>query len=303
LKKIQLKIEDLFYLPTSVIYSPDDLKTIVYVTIDSKSVKKNSLFIAIKGKRFDGHEFVKDVVRKGVTALVIDEKKLKNFDDVDLPIITVKNTTKALGNIARIWRRKLSAKVIGITGSSGKTTVKDMIASLLSEKYSVSKTEFNNNNHIGVPLTILNTNNTHDVLVAELGTNHFGEIPYTANILSPDYALITNIGDSHLEFLKNKKGIWKEKSSLFDATINNGGKIFINNNDPFTSTYKAGNRSKITFGFVKRGDINGKIKSFTADGRSLIELKKKNESFEFVSPVNIMQKICSLPLLFLLKLD
>ena len=148
-------------------------------------------------------------------AVLINETKLNQFDDVKVPIITVKDTKLALGDIARIWRKKLNAKIIGITGSSGKTTVKNMLAEILSEKYRVNKTEANNNNHIGVPLTILNTNETHQVLVAELGTNHFGEIPYTASILSPDYGLITNIGDSHLEFLKTRNWCLERKIMFY----------------------------------------------------------------------------------------
>ena len=98
-----------------------------------------------------------------------------------------------------------------------------MLAVILNEKFNVNKTVANNNNHIGVPLTIFSTNNTHDFLVAELGTNHFGEIEYTADIAFPDYAMITNIGDSHLEYLKNRKGVLKEKKALFESTISNKG--------------------------------------------------------------------------------
>jgi UDP-N-acetylmuramoyl-tripeptide--D-alanyl-D-alanine ligase len=211
LKKVQLNIEDIFNIPNAVIYEPDTFKNISYVSIDSRKIKKSTLFIAMKGERFDGHDFMNTAIENGAAAVLINERKLNRFNNVKVPIITAKDTTLALGDIARVWRTKLNAKIIGITGSSGKTTVKNMLAELLSEKFRVNKTESNNNNHIGVPLTILNTNENHQVLVAELGTNHFGEIPYTANILSPDYSLITNIGDSHLEFLKSRNGVWKEK--------------------------------------------------------------------------------------------
>lgn len=198
MKKIHLNIEDLFNVPSAVIYEPDKLKNINYVSIDSRNIKKNTLFIAIKGNRFDAHRFVKTAIKNGAIAVVINKRNLNEFDSVKIPIIAVKDTKLALGDIARTWRKKLNTKIIGITGSSGKTTVKNMLASILSERYPVNKTEANNNNHIGVPLTILNTNETHEVLVAELGTNHFGEIKYTASILEPDYSIITNIGDSHL---------------------------------------------------------------------------------------------------------
>ncbi|NNJ52067.1 MAG: UDP-N-acetylmuramoyl-tripeptide--D-alanyl-D-alanine ligase [Ignavibacteriaceae bacterium] len=285
MKKIRLNIEDLFELPTAVIYSPDKFKAISKVTIDSLNVKKNSLFIAIKGNRFDGHDFVKDAVKNGASVVLVNEKKLNEYDDVKVPIITVKNTIKALGDIAKIWRKKLSAKVVAITGSSGKTTVKDMLAELLSEKYSVSKTKENNNNHIGVPLTILNTNGMHEVLVAELGTNHFEEISYTSKIISPDYALITNIGTSHIQFLKNKNGVWKEKSALFDAAIENNGKVFINHDDPIIKKYKVKRNQSIKYSMKAQTNVCGKIKKYTDDGRPLVELISNRKKISAELPV------------------
>lgn len=277
MKKLQLNIEDLFNIPTAVIYSPDDLKPVYSVSIDSRKVKKNSLFFAIKGKRFDGHDFVSEAVKNGAAAIAVNERNLYKYDNVNVPIISVRETLTALGEAAKIWRRKLTAKVVAITGSSGKTTVKDILATLLSEKYTVSKTEENNNNNIGVPLTILNTNEKHNVLVAELGTNHFGEIPYLAKIISPDYALITNIGDSHLEFLKSRNGVWKEKSALFDETLKNNGVLFINRDDSLIRNFRVGRNNRIFFGFKSRADIQGKIKSYTSDGKPVIQLTRGTE--------------------------
>ena len=285
MKRVHLNIEDVFDIPTSEIYEPDNFRTIYFVTIDSREVKKNSLFIAVKGDCFDGHDFVKDAIRKGATAVVINKKYLNRFDEINVPLITVKNTKLALGEVARIWRKKLSTKIIGITGSTGKTTVKDMLAELLKEKFIVNKTIANNNNDIGVPLTILNTNEKHQVLVAELGTNHFGEIPYTAKILSPDFALITNIGSSHLEFLKTKNGVWKEKSFLFDETIRNNGKIFLNYDDPIIREKHILLERRITFGFSGRVDVKGKIKSYTNDGKPVLGINYKNKSYELESPL------------------
>lgn len=284
MKQVQINIEDVFNLKRSVIYEPDNFKSVSHVTIDSRTVKKDSLFIAIRGERFDGHDFVKEAIKKGASAIVIDEKHLKRFDEVNVPIITVIDTIKALGEIAHIWRKKLKAKVIGITGSTGKTTLKEMLAELLNEKYSVNKTIANNNNDIGVPLTILSTNNNHQVLVAELGTNHFGEIPYTAKILSPDYSLITNIGNSHLEFLKTKNGVWKEKSFLFDETIRNKGKVFLNYDDPIIKQKHSSKGNKIRYGFEGKVDVKGKIKSFTDDGRPLIEVNYQNKENTILFP-------------------
>lgn len=285
MKRVHLNIEDLFEVPGSVIYEPDKFRRIDHVSIDSGNIRSNTLFVALKGNRFDGHTFVKNAIRNGAVAVVINKKKINQFDEIEVPIVTVEDTTIALGEISRIWRRKLKTKIIGITGSSGKTTVKEMIAALLTEKFSVNKTVANNNNHIGVPLTILDTNDTHQVLIAELGTNHFGEIPYTAKILSPDYSLITNIGDSHLEFLKTRSGVWKEKSYLFEETIQNGGKVFLNYDDPMIKAKHSRKSNQITYGFSGRPDVQAKVKSYTEEGRPNIEIRYKRKSFVFTLPI------------------
>ncbi|HQF42000.1 MAG TPA: UDP-N-acetylmuramoyl-tripeptide--D-alanyl-D-alanine ligase [Ignavibacteriaceae bacterium] len=285
MKKIHLNIEDIFNIPTAVTYNPDVFKSIYNVSIDSRNIKKNTLFIAIKGERFDGHDFIDDVVKKGAAAVIVDENKFKKLNEIDIPVITVKDTTKALGDVAKIWRSKLKTKVIGITGSAGKTTTKEILAVLLSEKFKVNKTIANNNNHIGMPLTILSTNEKHNILVAELGTNHFGEIHYTASILSPDIALITNIGDSHLEFLKNRKGVLKEKSALFDETIKRGGKIFINNDDKLLK--KAGKKikNKVTFALTEKADYKSKILGYDKLAKPRIEIKHKKKIFNTTLPI------------------
>jgi UDP-N-acetylmuramoyl-tripeptide--D-alanyl-D-alanine ligase len=285
LKKVHLNIKDLFNVPGATIYEPDRLKRIDFVSINSRKIRPNTLFIALKGTRFDGHNFVKDSIKNGAAAVVINERRLNQLNDINVPIITVKDTKLALGSIARIWRNKLDTKIIGITGSSGKTTVKDMLADLLSEKYKVNKTEANNNNHIGVPLTILNTNENHQVLVVELGTNHFGEIPYTASILSPDYSLITNIGDSHLEFLKTRNGVWKEKSFLFEETVRNGGKVFLNYDDPIIKAKHSRGGKQIRYGFSGRVDVRGKIKSYTDDGKPVVAIEYKKKNYELTLPI------------------
>ncbi len=126
MKKITLTIEDIFNIPSAVIYNPDFFKTIYNVSIDSRNIKKNTLFIAIKGERFDGHDFVDQAVQNGASAILINENYLKHIKDYQLTFITVKDTVIALGDVAKIWRKKLKAKVIGITGSAGKTTTKEI---------------------------------------------------------------------------------------------------------------------------------------------------------------------------------
>ena len=279
--KIKITIEDLFGIPTAVIYNPDAFKPVSNVEIDSRRVKKGSLFVAIKGEKYDGHDFILDALKKGAKAVIIDSRKLKKFSFLEIPIIAVSDTTNAYGELAKIWRNKISAKVISITGSNGKTTVKEMIASLLSEKYNVVKTEANNNNHIGVPFTILSTDEKCEMLVLEQGTNHFNEIEYSANISRPDYALITNIGDSHLEFLRNKDGVYKEKSALLDITEIHGGTVFLNMDDPVIKKHSKDYWNKITYGFNGSVDVKGKILGYTNEGNSRVQLKSKTLSFAF----------------------
>jgi len=278
MKNIKITLNDLFNLHGAVIYNPDLYTDVSAISIDSRKIPANSLFIAIEGTNFDGHSFIKEAIKCGAKALVINESRLSLAGKIKMPFITVPDTITALGNIAGIWRSKLTTKVIGITGSAGKTTTREILVQILSEKFNVNKTIGNNNNHIGVPLTILSTQNKHDILVAELGTNHFGEIKYTADIIRPDYALITNIADSHLEFFKDRKGVLKEKWELAEITEAGNGLVFINNDDNLLK--KSGNKlvRKITYAFDNEADVRGKILGYNEEGQTEIEItfgKKK----------------------------
>lgn len=286
MNRVGITIEDMFNLSSAVIYNPDNFRTIRNVSIDSRNISGNCLFIAIKGERFDGHDFIDRAVSNGATAVLVNRRQLRKLNDLDIPVITVEDTVKTLGELARIWRNKLSTKVIGITGSAGKTSTKEMVAMLLSTKYRVNKTIANHNNHIGVPLTLFSTNEKHDILVAELGTNHFGEIEYTANIVLPDYAMITNIGDSHLEFLINKKGVLKEKTALFKATAAMNGILFINEDDKLLKQAAGTYSKKVTYGFNSNSDVRGRVIGFTNDGRPEIEITYKKNKMKVDIPLH-----------------
>ncbi|MCX6171148.1 MAG: UDP-N-acetylmuramoyl-tripeptide--D-alanyl-D-alanine ligase [Ignavibacteriales bacterium] len=283
--KVKITIEDLFNIPSAEIYNPDAYKSLSTVEIDSRKVKKGSLFVAIKGEKFDGHDFILDALKKGASAVIIDSRKLKKFSFLEIPVIAVDDTAKAFGELAKIWRNKLSAKVISISGSNGKTTVKEMTAVLLAEKYKVIKTEANNNNHIGVPLTILSADNKCEALILEQGTNHFGEIPYSAKISQPDFSLITNIGDAHLEFLKSKEGIFKEKAALYNETVKHGGIVFLNMDDPVIRKNAELYNSKVKYGFNGKVDIKGKVVGYMTDGRTEIQISYKNKKIKTVLPI------------------
>ncbi|MCX6151656.1 MAG: UDP-N-acetylmuramoyl-tripeptide--D-alanyl-D-alanine ligase [Ignavibacteriales bacterium] len=285
----KINIEDLFNLPSAVIYNPDRFNHSTSVSTDTRTIKKNSVYVALKGKKFDGHTFVNQAIEKGANAIIINKNKLKDFDKVEVTIITVKDTKKSYGDLARIWRSKLTGKIIGITGSNGKTSTKEMLAKIFEQNYSVCKTLANNNNQIGVPLTIFSANNNHDFIVLEMGTNHFGEIEFIAKIAKPDIALITNIGDSHLEYFKNQDGVAKEKLALFHETINAGGKVFVNTDDQSLKRKTKSLKNKITFGFNGSPDVKGKILGLTEDGRPKIQITFKSNKFE------VALGVCGLP--------
>lgn len=285
MKKLCFTVEDFFELKSAVLYDAEKIKSVTKVSIDSRNVPADSLFIAIKGDKFDGHDFVRDAVKKRASVVLVNSDKLSTLGNIDAPIITVKDTTLALGELAAIWRTKLKTKIIAITGSAGKTTTKEMIYTLLSGKYKVNKTLGNYNNHIGVPLTIFSTKSNHDYLVLELGTNHFGEIKYTAEIAIPDYAIITNIGNSHLEYLKNREGVFEEKAALFNVTASNKGTLFVNNDDPLLISANKNYQKRMTFGFEKKSDVKGEVTGYTNEGKPIIKISHKGKSSSFEVPL------------------
>lgn len=283
--KLTITLEDIFNISGAEIYNPDLFKPLSKIFIDSRKVEKNSIFVAIKGENFDGHNFVLEALKKGARAIVINKNRITKFRSIELPLITVPDTTIALGEIANIYRKKLDTKIVSITGSNGKTSTKDILAILLAEKFNVVKTEANNNNHIGVPLTILKADSNTDLLVIEHGTNHFGEIPYSSRIAEPDYSIITNIGDSHLEFLKDRDGVLKEKSALFTETIKNNGLVFINNDDEKLRGSRRQYKNAVTYGFKGKCDIKGKLLGYNNQGMPEIEIVYREKKFKVIIPL------------------
>lgn len=185
------------------------------ISIDSRTLEPKEAFIAIKGNNFDGHNFIDEAITKGANC-IIKEKRDTHHLKPKVTTIEVKDTTKALGDIARFWRNKFDIPIIAITGSNGKTTTKEMIAWVLSTRFKVLKTEGTKNNQIGLPLTLFELNSTYDIVVLEVGTNHFGEVEYLAKICLPNIGIINNIGPAHLEYLNNLKGVLREKYTLIE---------------------------------------------------------------------------------------
>jgi len=274
---MKINLTDIFNLNNSVIYNSNNYKATSKVSTDSRTLKANSIYVALKGNKFDGHNFVNEAIVKGASAIIINKNRFKNYKNLSCCIITVPNTTIAYGELAKKFRNKFNGIVISITGSNGKTTTKEILATILSEKFKTQKTLDNNNNHIGIPKTILSLKKGTEVLILEHGTNHFGEIKYTSEIAKPDYSIITNIGDSHLEYLIDRNGVYQEKRFLFNETIINDGTIFVNTDDVKIKSETKKLKKKITFGFNGKPNIKGDIIGYTVDGKIKLSAQYLNK--------------------------
>ena len=215
--------------------------------LDSRKVEPGDLFFATKGERVDGHSFIARAAELGA-ACVVCEKEPDFGVEEPVPYILVEDSFQALKAIAEAYRKSLDITVVGITGSVGKTSTKEFIAGVLSEKYKVLKTEGNYNNEVGLPLTILRIQKEHQVAVLEMGISEFGEMHRLSKIARPDICVITNIGQCHLENLKSREGILKAKSEIFDF-MNEYGYVVLNGDDDMLSTLQEiRGRKPVTFG-------------------------------------------------------
>ncbi|MDD2247158.1 MAG: UDP-N-acetylmuramoyl-tripeptide--D-alanyl-D-alanine ligase [Proteiniphilum sp.] len=194
------------------------------VTTDSRLCSKGSIFFALKGERFNGNLFAEEALEAGCAYAVVDEKPEKENNR----IIVVDNVLESLQKMANYHRKKLKIPIIGITGTNGKTTTKELIAIGLSREFRVAYTQGNFNNHIGVPLTLLSMNKSHEIGVVEMGANHPGDILELCAIAEPDYGLITNVGKAHLEGFGSFDNLVKSKCELYDFIREHNGKVFVN---------------------------------------------------------------------------
>jgi UDP-N-acetylmuramoyl-tripeptide--D-alanyl-D-alanine ligase len=210
------------------------------VSIDSRTIREGELFVAIKGDRFDGHDFVPEVIKKGAWGALVEQTALEDKFSVLgglKNILPVENTLIALQEMAYGHRRKFTIPVAGITGSNGKTTTKDMLAGILQQLGPVLKNEGNLNNHIGVPLTLLRLNAGHKAAVVEMGMSAPGEIDALARFVGPDIGVITNIGPAHLEYLKSMDAVAQAKGELFNH-LRSDGTAVLNADDVYFDTLK-----------------------------------------------------------------
>ena len=228
------------------------------VTTDTRDCPEGSMFIALKGASFNGNTFASQAIANGCRYAVVDEAEYAN--DPEGRILLVDDCLKALQELASWHRRVLGTKMIGITGANGKTTTKELIAAVLKEKYNVLYTQGNLNNHIGVPLTLLKLTAEHEMAVVEMGANHPGEIKTRVNIACPDYGIITNVGKAHLEGFGSFEGVIRTKGELYDYLRAKGGKIFIQNENPYLNSI-AGGLECVRYGSADDLYVSGKVLS------------------------------------------
>jgi UDP-N-acetylmuramoyl-tripeptide--D-alanyl-D-alanine ligase len=223
-----------------------------HVETDSRRVKKGTIFFALKGEKFNGNRYAAEALEKGAAFAIIDEEEFVQQDRT----ILVENVLITLQDLANIHRKKLGIPILAITGSNGKTTTKELIAAVLAEKYEIACTQGNLNNHIGVPLTLLQMNRKTQFGVVEMGANHQGEIATLCSIADPDYGLVTNIGLAHLEGFGSFEIIKKTKSELYDYVKQKKGIIFYNQDNTILKDILADYDKKVSFGETG-ADITG----------------------------------------------
>ncbi|MCI7239157.1 MAG: UDP-N-acetylmuramoyl-tripeptide--D-alanyl-D-alanine ligase [Anaerococcus sp.] len=248
------------------------------VSTDSRTIEEGNLYIPLIGEVFDGRIFIKESEDKKAGAFLID-RDYQVKSNISLPYIRVDDTLKALQDLARAYRKELDIKLVAITGSNGKTTTKDILYEVLRQKYKVNKTNGNLNNEIGVPKTILSFDEDIDIGITELGTDSFGDISLTTSIAKPDIAIITNIGDSHLQNLKSKEGIFKAKMEIIEGLAYDG--VFIYNGDDETIKKELPSYvlSQKTISFGLGEDVDFKVKEENTLA-NMVKFSKDGESYQ-----------------------
>ncbi len=220
------------------------------VATDTRKIKSNTLYFALKGERFDGNDFAEEAIEKGAIAAVVDRPSLKGKD---ARFFWVDDVLKSLQNLANFHRNQCKATVIALTGSNGKTTTKELFKAVLTEQFVCQATEGNLNNHIGVPLTLLSIKTNTEMAVVEMGANHQGEIAALCEIAEPDWGYITNFGKAHLEGFGGIEGVIKGKTELYQYLMKHKKKILVHADDPLQEK-AVGNYSVIRFGSSNKND-------------------------------------------------
>ena len=250
------------------------------ITTDSRKVDEGVLFIPLIGERFDGHDFIKSALLHGASASLTSKQIDRNMPGT---VVRVDDTKKALGDIAKYYKRKYFVPSVAITGSVGKTTTKDLVYAVLSQHFNTHKTPNNFNNDIGVPLTVFGLEEEHEMAVIEMGMNHFGEIAYLANIAMPDAAIITNIGMSHIENLGSREGIFKAKMEI-TKQFTDKNTLFVNGDDEFLKTVASDVYNVVRYGLDSSNDVYAKdIENLGLDGVKFTVVCGKGEFGAYIA--------------------
>ena len=253
------------------------------VGTDSRSIKKGQLFVALKGENFDGHEYAAQSLEQGASSVLVS--KASNVS----PALVVKDTRLALGDLAAYWRAKFEIPVVAITGSNGKTTVKEMLAAILKvaagNDESVLATQGNLNNDIGLPMTMLNLDKQHRYAVLEMGMNHTGELSYLTGLAKPSIALVNNAGTAHIGELGSLEAIANAKGEIFEGLVD-GGTAVINADDVFAGLWKslASNHHQVTFGLKAKADVTARYELHEASSAVELITPKGTANFSLPAP-------------------
>lgn len=266
---MELTFKELLEYSGGEIVVDNENKTFNELSTDTRNINNGNVFLALKGENFNGNKYIKEAFNKGASIAIVDEI-LFDKEDINGVVIKVKDGKKALLDIAKGYREKLGLKVVGITGSTGKTSTKDLVSAFLSGKYKVFKTKGNFNNEIGLPLMVLKLDSSIDVAVLEMGMSNFNEIHNLASCAKPDIAMITNIGVSHIENLKTRENILKAKMEITDF-FTKDSTLIINAEDDMLQKISNKEYEIIKIGYNESYDYYG----------SNIELTKDTTSFDF----------------------
>jgi len=248
----KLTVREIIEATSGAIINKGALKEVGSVSTDTRTVTANDLFIALKGDKYDAHDFISQAFDKKCKAVVVSDNSIVVPEDVT--VVLVDDTLKALGDIAGYYRKKMGFRVIAVTGSNGKTTTKDIIGSLVRNFVEATVTKGTENNLIGVPSTILSADNSKKVLVLELGINHFGEMDRLGAIAQPDTVIVTNILASHTEFLNDEDGVFKAKSEICSHLSNQGNLILNRTGNYFDKYIECSNCTIVSFGIDVEAD-------------------------------------------------
>ena len=211
-------------------------KESLLVSTDTRNLPAGCVFFALHGANFDGNKFAHQALEQGASLVVVDDPEVYNAHSQSPRMILVEDTLLALQDLARAWRRYLGLPIIGVTGTNGKTTTKELLASVLSTKYTIHYTQGNLNNQIGVPLTLLQLTKAHEMAIVEMGASHPGDIKELVDIAEPNFGLITNVGRAHLEGFGSFEGVQQTKKELYDYLVAHQGTIFRNTDNPYLAT-------------------------------------------------------------------